>query len=97
MNIKKETNRILALRDKATKGPWKRRNGVGEFDCFVEGPREPGKAYAAEILGDDYTMFGDDEQRAKDVDFISSAHEMAEHIERMQCEIDRLNGRAIKR
>jgi hypothetical protein len=88
MNYKEETSRLLAIRKAATRGPWKRRNGRGEYECFVEGPKVPGVPYSAEILGDDYGSFGDDEQRARDVDFVASAHEMADHLERLQATID---------
>jgi len=88
LNYKDETDRLLALRKTATAGPWKRRNGRGEFDCFVEGPKVKGAPYSAEILGDDYGLFGEDEQRAKDVEFVAAAHDMADHIERLQAIID---------
>ena len=52
-----------------TKEPWKVRelfNDDEVIDCFVEGPQEAGMPYCAEILGDDYTGFGDLERKRKD-------------------------------
>jgi hypothetical protein len=49
-------------------------------------------AYSLEILGDDYTGFGDDKQRMHDVEFVASAHKMADHIERLQNEPDNIRG-----
>ncbi len=90
--VKAETERLLNLRNQATKGPWKKRQGPTEFECFVEGPRPENMAYSCELLGDDYTGFGDDEQRTHDVEFVASAHEMADHIERLQAELDKIKG-----
>lgn len=90
---KAETERLLNLRKQATKGPWKKRHISADiFECFVEGPRPENMAYSCEILGDDYTGFGDDEQRMHDVNFVASAHEMADHIERLQAELDKIKG-----
>ena len=90
--VKAETHRLLNLRNQATKGPWKKRQGPTEFQCFVEGPRPENMAYSCEILGDDYTGFGDKEQRMHDVEFVAAAHEMADHIERLQTELDTIKG-----
>ena len=91
---KPETERLLNLRNQATKGPWEKRQGAGMFDCFVQGPRPENMAYNCEILGDDYNGFGDDKQRMHDVEFIASAHEMADHIERLQTEVDKIKGQS---
>ena len=89
---KNETERLLNLRNQATKGPWGKRQGADPLECFVKGPRPTDMAYSCEILGDDYTGFGDDEQRMHDVEFVASAHEMADHIERLQAELDKIKG-----
>ena len=95
LNGKTETERLLNLRNHATKGPWeKRQHPTDEFKCFVEGPRAENMAYSCEIMGDDYNGFGDDEQRMHDVEFIASAHEMADHIERLQAELDEIKGQS---
>ena len=91
-HTKNETERLLNLRNQATKGPWKKRQGARMFECFVEGPRPEKMAYSCEILGDDYTGFGDEEQRMHDVEFVASAHEMADHIERLQIKLDNIKG-----
>ena len=89
---KKESERLLNLRNQATKAPWKKRQGPTVFECFVEGPRPEKMAYSCEIIGDDYTGFGDDEQRMHDVEFVAAAHEMADHIERLQADLDKIKG-----
>lgn len=48
---------------------WKvreRRGNDGELlDCFVEAPAEAGMAYGLEVLGDDYTGYGNVEGKLK--------------------------------
>lgn len=39
-------------------------------DCFVEAPRAEGMAYGLEVLGDDYTGYGDVEGKRKHCEFI---------------------------
>ncbi len=87
---KPETERLLKLRNQATKGPWEKRQGADMLECFVQGPRPENMAYSCEILGDNYTGFGDDEQRMHDVEFVAAAHEMADHIKRLQTELDNI-------
>ena len=91
-DLKEETNRILAVKAKATKAPWKKRqHPTGDAsECFVEGPRPEGMPYACEILGDDYTGFGGNEQRMYDAEFIAEIHNMTSHIKRLQDKIDSL-------
>ena len=90
---KVETERLLNLRTQATKGPWKKRQrGDNMLECFVQGPRSENMAYNCEIIGDDYTGFGDEEQRVHDVEFVAAAHEMANHIERLQTELNTIKG-----
>lgn len=63
----------LADCEKATKGPWERRNppmrGIGK--PFVQAPRaKPDDPYDIEVLGEDDTLYPTREQ---DIDFIASA------------------------
>ena len=91
--LKTETNRLLTLRNKATPAPWiKRAMPETDFECFVQGPKSEGMAYACEILGDDYNGFGDDEQRMHDVEFVAASHAMADYIVRLQRELNKLKG-----
>lgn len=56
----------------ASKGEWRVR-ALGNGECFVEAiGTGHAMAYGLEVLGDDYTGFGDDEQRARDVTFVAS-------------------------
>ena len=89
---KPETERLLNLRNQATKGPWEKRQGADMLECFVQGPRPENMAYNCEILSDDYTGFGDEEQRMHDVEFVAAAHEIADHMERLQTELDMIKG-----
>jgi hypothetical protein len=41
---------------------------------FVQGPFVDGLPYACEILGDDYTGFGDNDQHEKDCDYVAKAN-----------------------
>lgn len=47
-----------------TKEPWHVRT-MGN-DCFITAAIEPGMAYGPEIMGDDYTGYGDAERKAAD-------------------------------
>lgn len=50
-----------------------RRSADGELlDCFVEAPREGNMAYALEVLGDDYTGYGDVERKLEHCKLIVS-------------------------
>jgi hypothetical protein len=53
-----------------TQGAWKvreRRKADGSLiDCFVEAPKENDMAYGLEVLGDDYTGYGDVERKYED-------------------------------
>lgn len=87
--LQAEATRLLALAAKASPGPWRKRDHPrGEqHGCIVEGPRAPGMPYALDVMGDDYTGYGDNEQRARDVAFIAEAHSMADLIRRMTEEL----------
>lgn len=57
------------MADQKTLLGWKvreRRDRSGNLvDCFVEGPPAPGMAYGLEVLGDDYTGYGDIEGKRR--------------------------------
>ncbi len=70
--LKSRADVLFKLAEAATQG-WKLREKAG-MPSFVEAPRCAGMPYALEVLGDDYTGYGDEEQRAKDAAFISQSH-----------------------
>lgn len=43
------------------------------FRLFIEAPRAEGMPYALDVCGDDYTGYGDDEAREKNMRFIVHA------------------------
>lgn len=47
-----------------TPEPWRVRT-IGD-DCFITAATEPGMAYGPEIMGDDYTGYGDAERKKAD-------------------------------
>ena len=63
-----------------TKGPWKIRESSHGIAPFVEADKAPGMAYALDVCGDDYTGYGDDEQREINMRLIALAPEMAQVI-----------------
>jgi len=62
-----------------TPGPWKYRKMDG-MTGFVEAPKAKGMAYALDVCGDDYTGYGDDEQREINMQFIARAPETAAEL-----------------
>ena len=72
-----KTTELKALAEKATPGPWETRTTTHEPAGFVQGPPVDDMPYRAEILGDDYTGFGDDEQKARDVAYVAAANPAA--------------------
>ncbi|MET4802557.1 hypothetical protein [Bradyrhizobium sp. LB11.1] len=67
--------------------PWTLREHP-TLPCFIQGPTNPELGYALEIMGDDYSGYGDREQRQTDAEFIvraCNAHEQLvnalQHIE----------------
>ncbi len=64
---------------KWTPGPWRKRSMAG-MRSFVEAPKANDMPYALEVLGDDYTGYGDDEQRERDVAFVAAAPDMYEAL-----------------
>jgi hypothetical protein len=57
---------------KHTATPWKLRKHES-LPAFIEGPKSPTMPYALEVMGDDYTGYGDEEQREADAAFIVQA------------------------
>ena len=62
-----------------TDGPWLLRTHPA-LPPFVEAPRSKQMAYALDVCGDDYTGYGDEEQRSINMELISLCPEMAEAI-----------------
>lgn len=52
--------------------PWNLRKKPG-LPSFIEAPRHNGMAYGLDICGDDYTGYGDNEQREQNMEFIHHA------------------------
>ena len=63
-----------------TKGPWKLRTSQNGLPPFVEAPKAKGLAYSLDVCGDDYTGYGDDDQRLVNMELITLAPEMATTI-----------------
>ncbi len=57
-----------------TQGPWTFVKGNGVM--FVRGPKAPDMAYAMDVTGEDYTGYGDDEQREANLKLIAAAPEL---------------------
>ncbi len=57
----------------ATPGEWKYRHHP-RLGGFVEAPMSRGMNYGLEVLGDDYTGYGDDEQKSADAQYIAAAN-----------------------
>ena len=55
-----------------TKEPWRVRTSPG-LPCFIEAPKENQMAYALEIMGDDYTGYGEEQRREADAARIVAA------------------------
>jgi len=70
------SEKLRALALAATQGPWMHRKLASRPDIpgFVQGPFVDGLPYACEILGDDYTGFGDNDQHEKDCDYVAKAN-----------------------
>ena len=66
-----DTAELRKLAEAATPGPWE---ALGPPHCpwFVRGPRPANMAYTPQILGDDYTGFGDEEQKEADSKFVAA-------------------------
>jgi hypothetical protein len=62
-----------------TKGPWTLRRNT-RFGTFVEAPKAEGMGYALDVCGDDYSGYGDEEQREANMALIALAPELAEAI-----------------
>ena len=64
-----------------TKGPWVIRWLPDQSDCFVEAPKSDSMPYALDVCGDDYTGYGDEEQRIINMHLIAAAPDMHQAIE----------------
>jgi hypothetical protein len=66
--------KLRFLCDQTSSGPWFIRYSPKNDGQFIlSGQRPKDMAYALEILGEDYTGFGDNEQRHKDAEFVVAA------------------------
>jgi hypothetical protein len=54
-------------------GPNDLAGGRFKMPAFIQGQKVPGVGYAVEVLGADYTGFGDEEAREKDLRFVHHA------------------------
>jgi len=63
-----------------SKGPWKLRNLPRSESCFIEAPKNSKMAYGLDVCGDDYTGYGDEEQRNKNMQVMVATPEMYDLI-----------------
>ena len=76
---------------KHSKFPWTLKRIRNSNVTFIAGQRAPEMAYEVEILGDDYTGYGDDQGRADDVSFVFVASVMHEKlVEEIRRDIEEL-------
>lgn len=68
-----DIEKLEALASQATQGDWWHRQKQGH-QGFVQVDNVPGTSmpYGLELLGDDYTGFGDDAQREHDCAFVAA-------------------------
>lgn len=66
--------------------PWTVIKGNGLL--FIKGHRAPGMAYNLEVGGEDYTGYGEDEQREVDLRLMACAPEMLDVLQRVLLEIE---------
>lgn len=68
-------DKIQKLIYKIYNGPWKVRTHSA-LPCFVEAPRNKKMGYALDVCGEDYTGYGDDKQREKNMTAIAHVPDM---------------------
>lgn len=85
MALLEEAAALILAREGASKAPWifRAHPKGAEHGSFVEAPRSPSMPYALEVLGEDYTGYGDTEQRNRDVLFASQSHRAIDLIEKL--------------